>query len=135
MSASKDRGGQHQRLTQARAEFETLLRKLLPECARGRSGLFGQHAQALGQEAATRYYSWPEADRLLALSEEIASLQEQLGDTAEFPLLSAYLGYRAETGPQIPSEPKLALRFLQELKREELSARGLLTNFELDDGE
>ncbi|HVJ08147.1 MAG TPA: hypothetical protein VM554_07170 [Acidisarcina sp.] len=130
MSASESGTPQRQRLKQARAEFEALLRKLLPECARGRSGLFGQHARALGQETAARYYKWPEADRLLALSEEITALQESLGDMTEMPLLSAYQGYRAEKGSDIPSEPRMALRFLQELKREEFAARGLPINLE-----
>lgn len=138
MSASDERGQQQQRLKQSKVEFDALLRKLLPECARGRSGLFGQHARALGKEAAERYYAWPESDKLLALSKEITTLQEKLGDTKELPLLSAYLGYRAETGPDIPSEPRLALRFLQELKREEFVERGLPTNIEryveADDG-
>jgi hypothetical protein len=119
-----------QRLKQAKVDFETLLRKLLPECARGRSGLFGQHAKALGNEVAARYYPWPEADKLLVLSEEIALLQEELGDTTETPLLSEYLGYRAETGATLPSEPKLALRFLQELKRQEFQSQGRPTNID-----
>lgn len=128
MSASNQ--NDRQRLKQAKAEFEALLRKLLPECARGRSGLFGQHAKALGNEIAARYYPWPEADKLLVLSEEIALLQEKLGDTTETPLLSEYLGYRAETGATLPSEPKLALRFLQELKRQEFQSQGRPTNLE-----
>lgn len=130
MSGSDERGQQQQRLKQAKIEFDALLRKLLPECARGRSGLFGQHARALGKEAAARYYAWPDSDKLLALSEEIAARQEELGDTSELPLLSAYLGYRAERAADVPGEPRLALRFLQELKREEFVARGLPTNIE-----
>ena len=130
MSASDERSQQRQRLKQATVEFDALLRKLLPECARGRSGLFGQHARALGKEAAARYYAWPESDKLLALSEEINTLQEELGDTSDLPLLSAYLGYRAERAADVPGEPRLALRFLQELKREEFVARGLPTNIE-----
>lgn len=130
MSGSDERGQQQQRLKQAKVEFDALLRKLLPECARGRSGLFGQHARALGKEAAARYYAWPDSDKLLALSEEIAALQEEQGDTSELPLLSAYLGYRAEKAADVPGEPRLALRFLQELKREEFVARGLPTNIE-----
>ena len=118
-----------QRLKQAKVEFETLLRKLLPECARGRSGLFGQHAKAVGKEVAAKYYAWPEADKLLALSEEIQTLQEKVGDTSSFALLDAYLGYRAETGA-MPSEPRLALRFLQELKREEFESQGRPMNIE-----
>jgi len=118
-----------QRLKQARVEFEALLRKLLPECARGRSGLFGQHAKAVGKEVAAKYYAWPEADKLLALSEEIQTLQEKVGDTNSFPLLDAYLGYRAEKGA-MPSEPRLALRFLQELKREEFERQGRPMNIE-----
>src|SRR5271165_4733825 len=97
------------RLRRAKAEFGSLLLKLLPECARGRSGLFGQHARAVGQDVAARYYAWPEADTLFALSQEIVELQKALGDTTEFPLLKAYLAYRAETGSNLPSEPKLAL--------------------------
>ena len=104
-----------QRLKQAKVEFDALLRKLLPECARGRSGLFGQHAKAVGKEVAARYYAWPEADKLFALSEEISTLQEKVGDTSDVPLLDAYLGYRSETGTTLPSEPKLALRFLRSL--------------------
>ena len=96
MSASDQQD--RQRLKQAKGEFEALLRKLLPECARGRSGLFGQHAKAVGKEVAAKYYAWPEADKLLALSEEIQGLQEKVGDTSSLPLLDAYLGYRAETG-------------------------------------
>jgi hypothetical protein len=130
MSGREIRIPNQQRLKQARLEFDALLRKLLPECARGRSGLFGHHARALGESTAARYFAWPEADKLFALSEEIQVLQAQLGDTAESPLLSAFLGYRAETGANLPSEPKMALRFLQELKREEFVARGLPTNIE-----
>jgi hypothetical protein len=115
---------------EAKVEFEALLRKLLPECARGRSGLFGQHAKAVGREVAAKYYAWPEAEKLLALSEELSTLQEKLGDTTETPLLSEYLGYRAETGATLPSEPKLALRFLQELKRLEFEKQGRPTNIE-----
>jgi hypothetical protein len=128
MSASDQQD--RQRLKQAKVEFEALLRKLLPECARGRSGLFGQHAKAVGREVAAKYYAWPEAEKLLALSEELSTLQEKLGDTTETPLLSEYLGYRAETGATLPSEPKLALRFLQELKRLEFEKQGRPTNIE-----
>jgi hypothetical protein len=128
MSASDQHD--RQRLKQAKVEFEALLRKLLPECARGRSGLFGQHAKAVGKEVAARYYAWPEADKLFVLSEEISNLQEKVGDTRDSLLLDAYLGYRAETGATLPSEPKLALRFLQELKRQEFEKQGRPTNIE-----
>jgi hypothetical protein len=127
MSESDER---EQRLRRTRADFGALLMKLLPECARGRSGLFGHHARAVGSEVAARYYAWPEAHKLLALSDEITALEQQVKDAPEFPLHSSYLAYRASQATEIPSEPKLALRFLQELKRAEFARRGLPTNIE-----
>ena len=48
----------------------------------------------LAKRLRLRYYAWPEADKLFALSEEISTLQEKVGDTSDVPLLDAYLGYR-----------------------------------------
>lgn len=127
MDMSDERG---QRLRRARADFGALLMKLLPECARGRSGLFGHHARAVGSEVAARYYAWPEADKLLALSDELTALEGQVKDAGEFSLHASYLAYRASRAPDIPAEPKLALHFLQELKRAEFTRRGLPTNME-----
>jgi len=117
-------------LRRARAEFGALLMKLLPECARGRSGLFGHHARAVGSEVAARYYAWPEADKLLALSDEVSRLEGQVEGAPKFPLHDAYLAYREREPGELRSEPKLALRFLQELKRAEFERRGLPTNIE-----
>ena len=117
-------------LRRARAEFGALLIKLLPECARGRSGLFGHHARAVGKEIAARYYAWPEADKLLALSNEIVRLEGQVSDAPKFPLHDSYLAYRESEPGELRSEPKLALRFLQELKRAEFQRRGLPTDIQ-----
>ncbi len=127
MSVSEEREAE---LRRARAEFGALLMKLLPECARGRSGLFGHHARAVGSEVAARYYAWPEADKLLSLSDEVTRLEEQVSDAPKFPLHDSYLAYRESEPGELRSEPKLALRFLQELKRAEFERRGLPTNIE-----
>src|SRR5664279_4206010 len=127
MSVSEEREAE---LRRARAEFGALLIKLLPECARGRSGLFGHHARAVGREIAARYYAWPEADKLLALSNEIVRLEGEVSDAPKFPLHDSYIAYRESEPGELRSEPKLALRFLQELKRAEFQRRGLPTDIQ-----
>jgi hypothetical protein len=111
------------RLEQAKKEFETLLRACLPECARGRWGLFGQRERMHGEEFAKRYYSWPEADKIVELAEEIDMLRRSLKDSSPFPLLEKFLDLRSLVGPGVLTEPKLALQFLQQLKREELAGQ------------
>jgi hypothetical protein len=73
------------RLEQAKKDFEAKLRACLPECARGRWGLFGQHERNHGAEFAKKYYSWPEAEKVIALAEEVRTLRETLVDTSPFP--------------------------------------------------
>jgi hypothetical protein len=109
------------RLEQAKKEFEAKLRACLPECARGRWGLFGQHERNHGAEFAKKYYSWPEAEKVVALAEEVRTLRETLVDTSPFPLLERFFYLRSLDGPQVPAEPKLALQLLQQMKREEQS--------------
>lgn len=125
MSVSEEREAD---LRRARAEFGAQLMKLLPECARGRSGLFGHHARAVGSEVAARYYAWPEADKLLTLSDEVTRLEKQVSGAPKFPLHDSYLAYRESEPGELRSEPKLALRFLQELKRAEFQRRGMPTD-------
>ncbi len=119
MGSAQQRRDQEPRLAQASREFEQLLRKCLPECARGRWGLFGQHERVHGIEFTRKYYSWPEAERVVELAEEIVALRAETGDTSSFPLLDRFIALRA-VDSALP-EPKLALRFLQDLKRDELA--------------
>jgi hypothetical protein len=123
MNLVQRREAQTVRLAIAEKEFAVMLLKLLQECARGRSGLFGQLEKTYGAEKAAQYFSWPEADKLILLAGELAALRDELGDDTDFPALRKFLAYRKLSGPGVPSEPKLALQFLQELKREELADR------------
>lgn len=123
MTGIELRRGQASRLEEAKVEFSALLLKCLQECARGRSGIFGQFERQYGVEKAKQYFKWSEADKLLALTTEIAVLREALHDETDFPAFDKFRYLRTLSGPGVPSEPKMALQFLQELKREELEAR------------
>lgn len=123
MTLTTRREAQTVRLAIAEKEFAVLLLRLLQECARGRSGIFGQLERTYGVEKAAKYFSWPEADKLILLAGELAALRDELGDNSDFPALTNFLNYRKLSGAGVPSEPKLALQFLQELKREELADR------------
>jgi hypothetical protein len=109
-------------ITEKERQFEKLLLACLPECARGRWGLFGQHERNHGAAFARRYYSWPQADQVVALAEEIKVLREASGDNSPFPLLERFFHLCTLEGQDVLPEPKLALQLLQQLKREEQSA-------------
>lgn len=109
-------------LTTKKKEFQTMLLACLPECARGRWGLFGQHERNHGAAFARRYYSWPQAEQVIALAEEVKALREACEDRSPFPLLERFFDLRNLQGQDVLPEPKLALQLLQQLKREEQSA-------------
>jgi len=98
------------RLIQLEAEFEPLLLSCLRECANGRWGLFG-HNDHLDPEH--RYWPWPEAQRVLEMAEEVQSLRSESGESN--PLAERFLAFRRLRGSNVPGEPKLARKFLEEL--------------------
>jgi hypothetical protein len=93
-------------------EFQTLLLACLRQCAAGRYGLFGQNDHL---DPDGRYWSWPEAQRLKVLSEEIQSIRSEFGqpnDTVEY-----FRELCSLKGSNVPGEPKLASAFLAKLGR------------------
>jgi hypothetical protein len=97
-------------LTLLEAEFEPLLMACLKECSDGRWGLFGQNDRV---DPDRRYSNWSEADRLKSLAEEIHSIRAGFGKSN--PLCERFLDYCALGGANVPGEPKLAQRFLDEI--------------------
>ena len=100
----------HQRLTQLEAEFEPLLLSCLREAANGRYGLFGQNDHL---DPEHRYWKWPEAQRLVEMAEEIQALRSEAGESNS--LVERLLHFRSLRGSNVPGEPKLAQKFLDEI--------------------
>jgi hypothetical protein len=100
----------HNRLEQLEAEFEPLLLSCLQQAANGRWGLFGQNDHL---DPEHQYWNWPEARRVVEMTEEIRALRSESGElnnSAERLLHS-----RSLRGQNVPGEPKLAKEFLQKL--------------------
>ena len=101
----------HDRLSQLESEFEPLLISCLRQAANGRYGLFGQNDHL---DPEHRYWTWPEAQRVVEMAEEIRALRSEAGelnDSAE-----RLLHFRSLCGPNVPGEPKLAKEFLLQLE-------------------
>lgn len=109
MSAAGRRAKLLERLNELEDEFRTLLLEDVRRCAAGVWGIFRQNSDL---------YEPPDLrDRLArldGLADAIVSLRRQLGEPAEFPILTRYRDYCAMRGPNAPGEPKLAERFLLE---------------------
>lgn len=98
------------RLAQIEGEFEPLLLSCLREAASGRYGLFGQNDRL---DPEHRYWNWPEAQRVVEMAEEIQALRSEAGESNR--LAERLLHFRSLRGPNVPGEPKLANKFLDEL--------------------
>jgi hypothetical protein len=94
------------------AEFHALLLSCLQQCAGGRWGLFGQNDLA---DPEGRFWSWPEANRLKELAQEIRAILLESGQKNEG--CERFLDLCSLRGPSVPGEPKLAAEFLSELNK------------------
>jgi hypothetical protein len=99
-----------QRLTELEVEFEPLLLSCLREAANGRYGLFGQNDHL---DPEHRYWNWPEARRVVEMAEEIQALCSESGESDS--LAERLLYFRSLRSSNVPGEPKLAKKFLEEL--------------------
>lgn len=99
-----------QRLAQLEADFEPLLLWCLRQSARGVYGLFG-HNDHLDPEH--RYWNWPDARRVVEMATEIQELRSESGESNN--LAERLLYFRSLRGSNVPGEPKLAKKFLEEL--------------------
>ncbi len=99
-----------QRLEQLEAEFKSLLLSCLREAANGRYGLFGQNDHL---DPLHRYWNWPEAQRVVEMANEIQKLRSDAGESNS--LAERLLHFRSLRGSNVPGEPKLANKFLEEL--------------------
>ena len=100
----------HQRLEQLEVEFEPLLLACLREAANGRYGLFGQNDHL---DPEHRHWNWPEALRVVEMAEQIQTLRSEAGESN--PLAARLLHFRSLHGSNVPGEPKLAKKFLEEV--------------------
>lgn len=100
----------HNRLAQLESDFEPLLLSCLRESANGRYGLFGQNDHL---DPEHRYWNWPEAQRVVEMAEEIQALRSETGGSNS--LAERLLHFRSLRGSNVPGEPKLAKKFLEEL--------------------
>jgi hypothetical protein len=100
------------RLSQIEGEFHALLVSCLRQCANGRWGLFGQNEHLPD----VRWLSWPGAQRLKQLAQEIKTAHEEVGTGNN--VCSRFLALCASRGPNVPGEPKLAATFLVEIDEE-----------------
>jgi hypothetical protein len=98
------------RLEQLEKDFEHTLISCLRECARGRWGLFGQNDLA---DPEHKYWRWPEADQLRADAAAIQRLSSEFGKSNS--LCDRFELYCRMRGPNVPGEPKLATKFLDEI--------------------
>ena|SRR5579884_1494011 len=102
---------QNDRLRQLEADFEPLLLSCLRETANGRYGLFGQNEHL---DPEHKYSKWSEAQKLVGMAEEIQSLRSEFGESNA--LAKRLLELRSLRGSNVPGEPKLAKRFLEDVK-------------------
>jgi hypothetical protein len=100
----------HDRLAQLETEFEPLLLSCLREASNGRHGLFGQNDHL---DPEHRYWDWAEAQRVIDMAEEIQALRSEAGQSNS--LAERLLYFRSLRGSNLPGEPKLAKKFLEEL--------------------
>lgn len=84
-----------------------LLISCLQECANGRWGLFGQNQNPEAVSA----LSWPEAERLKEMAEEIEAIRSEFGQPNT--LCERFLLLCSERGENLPGEPKRAKKFLK----------------------
>ena len=104
------RSVKEQRLDQLEGEFRPSLMPCLADCAAGRLGLF-EHS---GNPELARYSPWEEATQLKTIALEIRALRAEFGQPSE--VVERFLHYCALRGANIPGEPKLAKRFLDEIQ-------------------
>jgi hypothetical protein len=104
---------QQARLDAMELEFAELLPERLAECAGGRYGLFGQNAIS---DPDDRYWTWPEAKHLRELASNIRVERSAFGEVNQ--LAERFLALCGAGMPNAEGEPKLAARFLAELKGE-----------------
>ena len=113
MSRASRRQKEEQKIRVLEAEFREQLIAALRKCAAGQWGLFGQNEPQAN--VAVRGSHMQVGDELVHLGERIVSARTEIGESADFPLLSRFLQYRTMRGPNDPGEPKLAREFLKEL--------------------
>ena len=106
----KARPIKEQRLDALENDFRPLLISCLEECGNGRWGLFGQMDGA----AAASYLHWEDAERLKEIALEIRGLRTEFG--LANPIVERFLHYCSLRDSNIPGEPKLAKRFLEEIQ-------------------
>jgi hypothetical protein len=99
----------HHRLAQVEAEFEPLILACLREAANGRYGLFGQNDHL---DPEHRYWNWPEAQHVIEMAEQIQALRSEAGESNS--LAERLLYFRSLRGSNVPGEPKLAKKLLEE---------------------
>jgi hypothetical protein len=99
----------HDRLAQLEAEFKPLLLSCLRECAAGRYGLFGHNDHLDPQH---RFWNWPEAQNVVEMADKIQALRLEAGES-NF-LAERLLYFRSLRGSNVPGEPKMAKKLLDE---------------------
>lgn len=107
-----------QRLEALEDEFRELLFVCLEACSKGRWGLFGQNTYPQSSEI----LRWPEADRLKVMAAEIQALRGEFGDSNA--LRARLIEYSQLRGQNVPGEPGLARKFLEEFPSDRSSSAG-----------
>jgi hypothetical protein len=117
MSRSERRQKSEAQLRSLEEQFSSTLIAALRECAAGKWGMFGQNDAhfATAGKYVREFVRSKEADQLLETGEQIESLRQELGYTELFQPYRRYGEYRQMKGSNTSGEPKLAVRFLQEL--------------------
>jgi hypothetical protein len=105
----KRRPTNEQRLDELESDFRPLLLSCLRECADGRWGLFGQN----DGPGMARYHEWQEAEKLKEIAIEIQKLRAEFDQ----PNLEVdqFLQLCDLRDSNVPGEPKLAKKFLDEI--------------------
>jgi len=102
------------------ADYEELLLAALGECARGKWGLFGQNDGVVAKmnPRERRRHQHSDVRELLDLGTEIEALRQRLGIAEPFDLHRRLMVARSATDVHTVGEPKLAQRWLDELRTE-----------------
>jgi len=108
-----------QKLDDLESQFRPLLVACLEECGRGRWGLFGED----DSPELAKCYSWSEAEELKRIAVSIRALRAEFGQPSL--LVERYLHYASLRGANLPSEPKLARAFSDEIQRNHLDTKPL----------
>jgi hypothetical protein len=102
-------------LTALEALYWERLLSALQKCARARWGLFAHNERAMRQLGARARSPGPAVEELLELGSEIERLRGRLG-LESFPLHDRLLRMRSSHDSNTLGEPKLAQRWLDELR-------------------